>query len=80
MKIICIANIIYALIIVFNFVILANQTNKFEEIAKQYKNFNKINMKILIKIKLIMEENLTADEKVQKIEKVIQFNNHTELE
>ncbi len=80
MKIICIANIIFALIIVFNFVILANQTNKFEEIAKQYKNFNKINMKILIKIKLIMEENLTADEKVQKIEKVIQFNNHTELE
>ena len=80
MKIVFIVNIIFILMILCNFTILTNQTEEFEKIAKQYRDLNKRNMKMLIEIQLIMIESLTAEEKIQKIEKVIQFNNHTELE
>lgn len=80
MKIACIANIIFILIVLFNLVILVKQTEEFEEISKKYRYLNKRNMKMLIKIQLIMIETLTAEEKIQKIEEVIQFNNHTKLE
>ncbi len=80
MKIACIVNVVFILMVLFNLVILAKQTEEFEEVSKKYRDLNKENMKMLIKIKLIMIESLTAEEKVQKIEEVIQFNNHTELE
>ena len=80
MKIACITNIAFILLILWNFIILINQTEEFEKIAKKYRDLNRINMKMLIKIQLIMIETLTAEEKIKKIEEVIQFNNHTELE
>lgn len=80
MKIVFMVNIIFILMVLFNLVILAKQTEEFEEISKKYRDLNKRNMKMLIKIQLIIIETLTAEEKIQKIEEVIQFNNHTELE
>ena len=80
MKIACIVNVAFILMVLFNLVILAKQTEEFEEISKKYRDLNKRNMRMLIKIQLIMIETLTAEDKIQKIEEVIQFNNHTELE
>nr|DAG39823.1 MAG TPA: protein of unknown function (DUF5408) [Caudoviricetes sp.] len=80
MKIACITHIAFILLILWNFIILINQTEEFEKIAKKYRDLNRINMKMLIKIQLIMIETLTAEEKIKKIEEVIQFNNHTEHE
>lgn len=80
MKIVCITHIAFILLILWNFIILINQTEEFEKIAKKYRDLNRINMKMLIKIQLIMIETLTAEEKIKKIEEVIQFNNHTEHE
>lgn len=80
MKIACIVNMVFILMVLLNLVILAKQTEEFEEISKKYRDLNKIKMRMLIKIQLIMIETLTAEEKIQKIEEVIQFNNHTELE
>ncbi len=80
MKICYIVNIMFILIVLLNLAILAEQTEEFEEISKKYRYLNKRNMKMLIKIQLIMIETLTAEEKIQKIEEVIQFNNHTKLE
>lgn len=80
MKIACIVNMVFILMVLLNLVILAKQTEEFEEVSKKYRDLNKIKMRMLIKIQLIMIETLTAEEKIQKIEEVIQFNNHTELE
>lgn len=80
MKIACIVNVAFILMVLFNLVILAKQTEEFEEISKKYRDLNKRNMRMLIKIQLIMIKTLTAEEKIKKIEEVIQFNNHTELE
>lgn len=80
MKIACIVNMVFILMVLLNLVILAKQTEEFEEISKKYRDLNKRNMRMLIKIQLIMIETLTAEEKIKKIEEVIQFNNHTELE
>ena len=80
MKIACIVNMVFILMVLLNLVILAKQTEEFEEFSKKYRYLNKIKMRMLIKIQLIMIETLTAEEKIQKIEEVIQFNNHTKLE
>ena len=80
MKIACIVNMVFILMVLLNLVILAKKTEEFEELSKKYRDLNKRNMRMLIKIQLIMIETLTAEEKIQKIEEVIQFNNHTELE
>ena len=50
MKIACIVNMVFILMVLLNLVILAKQTEEFEEISKKYRDLNKRNMRMLIKI------------------------------
>ena len=48
MKIACIVNVAFILMVLFNLVILAKQTEEFEEISKKYRDLNKRNMRMLM--------------------------------